>query len=338
MKIKYLLIVLTLFSLSACKQKNNANNQIGPPITASNGENITAANTLQNQIKAVGHYANEPLYYLYVDHQQCFFQVLINDIPVFRYFEDGNVIAPIVLNNYIRHSGKQTVTCKLYPQTQRIYGEGFKTLTPYTKFDIKLYERNHADTVSDFENHKLLLVRNTATKADKKTFIGAGEDYYEYTFTFDAKVPFELKSWENGQDLSKLDAKVLLNKTENAYQYYYDIIKNKQIETYYKLTFANAIAQIKSEYWGIDDIKASIKEDEAFLKDKTFKLEPLENYKLQLYGNGKVVCLEQTSKDVRLQKRQSIWGKGKNDNGGIEASFIRLYLYMPKGKDTFEIL
>lgn len=337
MKIRYI-ILLTLFSLGACKQKNNSMDNTSPPITDSNKEKITAENTLQNQIKTIKRYADEPLYYIYVNHEQCFFQVLVNDIPVFRYFIDGGIMSPIILNNYITHSGKQTITYRLYPQTKRTYGEGFNVLTPYTKFDVKLYVRNNADTVNSFDNQKLILTHNLATKADKKTFIGEGKDYYEYSFNFEAKVPFELKGWEDSEDLSKIDSKTLLAKTVAAYQYYYNVIKNKETEAYYRLTFANTIAQIKSEYWGIDDINEGEKEDQAFLKDTTFKLEPLENYKLQLYGNGKVVCLEQTSADLRLQKRQSIWGKSKNEKGGTEATFIKLFLHIPKGKDTFEIL
>jgi hypothetical protein len=337
MKIKYI-IFLTLFGLGACKQKKNSMNNIIPPITDSNKEKITAENSLQNQIKEVKRFADEPLYYIYVNHEQCFFQILINDIPVFRYFEDGGIMSPIVLNNYISHSGKQTITYRLYPQTKRTYGEGFKILTPYTKFDVKLYVRNNADTVSGFDKQKLLLTNHAATKADGKSFIGDGKDYYEYSFTFEAKVPFVLNGWEDSQDLGKTNSEALLAKTVAAYQYYYNIIKNKEIENYYRLTFANTIAQIKSEYWSVDDIKEGQKEDQAFLKDTTFKLEPLENYKLQLYGNGKVVCLEQTDKDLRLQKRQSIWGKSKNEKGGTEATFIKLYLHIPKGKDTFEIL
>ncbi|WP_316804293.1 hypothetical protein [Pedobacter nototheniae] len=333
---RILLFCFFSFVLLSCNTKESIVGK--PPITDSNKEKITAENSSQNQIKAIKRYADEPLYYIYVNHEQCFFQVLINDIPVFHYFEDGGIMTPIILNNYINHSGKQIITYRLYPQTKRTYGEGFNILTPYTKFDVKLYVRNNADTANSFDKQKLLLTHHAATKADGKSFIGDGKDYYEYSFAFEAKVPFELKGWEESKDLSKIEPKVLLAKTEAAYQYYYNIIKNKQIETYYRLTFANTIAQIKSEYWDVDDIKEGENEDQAFLKDATFKLEPLENYKLQLYANGKVACLEQTSNDLRLKKESSIWGKSKNEKGGTEATFIKLYLYIPKGKDTFEIL
>ncbi|WP_147243824.1 hypothetical protein [Pedobacter miscanthi] len=309
-----------------------------PPITDSNKEKITAENALQNQIKAIKRYADEPLYYIYVNHEQCFFQVLVNDIPVFNYFEDGGIMSPIILNNYISHSGKQTITYKLYPQTKRTYGEGFNTLTPYTKFDVKLYVRNNADTVNGFDNQKLLLTNHAATKTDGKSFIGDGKDYYEYTLAFEAKVPYKLKGLEDSEDLAKIAPAELLKKTELAYKYIWDIINNKKSSEYFRLKHEANTNQIISEYVNSEFVKESFLEDEFLFKDASFKLEPLKDYKPILYANGKVVCLEQTSEDLRLKRESSIWGKSKNEKGGTEATFIKLYLHIPKGKDTFEIL
>ncbi|WP_293307055.1 hypothetical protein [Pedobacter sp. UBA5917] len=309
-----------------------------PLITDSNNEKITAENTLQNQIKAIKRSADEPLYYIYVNHEQCFFQVLVNDIPVYRYFIDGGMMSPIILNNYITHSGKQTITYRLYPQTKRTYGEGFNILTPYTKFDVKLYVRNNADTVNSFENQKLLLTHHAATKTDGKSFIGEGKDYYEYSIPFEAKVPYNLKVLDDSKDLTKIDHKELLKKVETAYQYFWDILNKKKQDEYFRLGFASNISQINSEYLDKDQIQNAINDELLVFNNPSFKLEPLANYTMKLYGHGKIVCLEQTSEDLRLKKRWAIWGKYKTSEGETRVNFTRLYLYIPKGKDTFEIL
>lgn len=58
---------------------------------------------------------------------------------------------------------------------------------------------------------------------------------------------------------------------------------------------------------------------------------------MKIYGDGKLVCLEHTSTDTRLQGRSSIWGKYNADEGGVRVRFVRILLYIPKGKDSFEI-
>ncbi|WP_316804295.1 hypothetical protein [Pedobacter nototheniae] len=324
------------FVFLSCNTKDSTVGK--PPITDSNNEKISAQNFFQEQLKFIKRSANEPLYYIYVNHEQCFFEVLVNDIPRFQYFEDGSMMTPITLNNYIYHSGKQTITYRLCPQTKRTYGEGFNILTPYTKFDVKLYVHNNADTTNSFDKQKLLLSHHAATKADGKSFIGDGKDYYEYTLSFDAVVPYRLDGWENSKDLSKMDQKELLTKTEKAYQYYWNLIKDKKSDDYFRLIFKGNAAEITATYISQEALKESESEDKFIFNEATFKLEPLNNYKMHLYGNGKIVCLEQTSEDLRLKNKTPIWGKYKTAEGETRVRFNKIYLHIPKGKDTFEIL
>ncbi|WP_443943841.1 hypothetical protein ACJVDH_13025 [Pedobacter sp. AW1-32] len=335
MKSKSILLI-ALLALAACNTKNKDMNTV--PITDSNTETITAANTLAQQVKAIKHYADEPLYYIFVNHNQCFFQILVNDVPVFQYFQDGQIMTPIILNNYINHSGKQTITYKLYPQTKFETGEGLTELTNYTKMKIDLYVRNNADVNDSFEGQKEILTHQSATKEDGKTFIGDGKDYYEFSFDFEAKVPYELPDWNESQDLSKMDQDVLLKKTEAAYQYFWNIINTKKQDEYFRLGFASNKAQVISEYFDEKMIEDGLRDELKDFTEPSFKLQPLENYKMKLYGNGKIVCLEQNSEDLRLKNRWAIWGKYKTAEGETRVSFSRLYLHMPKGKDTFEII
>lgn len=146
---KRILFCCCLFCmLWSCNSKNKSVEK--PPITDSNKEKITAQNYLEEQVKYIKSSSNEPLYYIYVNHEQCFFEILVNDVPRFQYFEEGSIMTPINLNNYINRSGKQTITYRLYPQTTK----GLNHLTEYTSIKIGLYERNNADTVNGFEHQK----------------------------------------------------------------------------------------------------------------------------------------------------------------------------------------
>jgi len=67
-------------------------------------------------------------------------------------------------------------------------------------------------------------------------------------------------------------------------------------------------------------------------------MQPLEGYKLKLYGGGKLVCLEQTSLDPRLRGELALWAKYKDEDGNVIGSYKKLYLHIPKGKSNFEII
>lgn len=308
-----------------------------PPITSSTGEKISAANAVQSQLKFVKRFPKEPLYYIYVDHEQCFFEILVNDIPAFQYFQDGGIMSPINLNNYIAKSGKQKITYRLYPQTEREQGEGFKELTPYTRFKLTLFSRDHLDTVGGFDHQVQLLDHANLKKEDGKTFVAAGLPFYEYTLTFDAMVPYEIPALANAQDLSKLPKDELEKKTLVAYNYFRDLIENKNKDTYSALVFNSDVRQIISQYQDENNIRENGDEDMFYFDNPTFKVEPIKDYTLKLYGDGKLVCLEHSSLDLRLRGGSAIWGKYKGDKGGTFARFLSLYLYIPKGKDSFEI-
>ena len=61
----------------------------------------------------------------------------------------------------------------------------------------------------------------------KGNFIATGQPYYEYTFEFEAEVPYELEGWTKGQDLTKLDQKLLEKKALEFHNTYQKIYENQ---------------------------------------------------------------------------------------------------------------
>lgn len=341
---KNLLILIVFLSLvqTGCGQQtpasNKASSAVKAPITESNQEKITAKNYIQKEIKTVNVDSQGFEYYFSITPKECFYEILVNDIPVYRHFEDGGVADPVCLNPYINHSGKQSFTYRLYPQTTGTNEDGLKKLTAQTRLKIKLYGRKESDRINAYKNKKLLFDHTSATTADGQTFIAAGKDFYEYTITFDAEVPYKLVGTDDSQDLSKLDQKSLLTKTETAYQYYWKLIKDKNMDDYFRLGFKSDVSEILSSYVSKEDLEAVEDADKFHFLIPEFKLEPMKGYRMRLYGNGKIVCLEQTSEDPKLKNRSPVWGEGQLSSGEISSKFYKLYLHMPKGKDTFEIL
>ncbi len=331
---KNLFFIILIPVILSCQDKQSRN----PPITDSSPVNITEQNLFLSYEKYVKHFPKEPIYYMYVDHEQCFFDILVNDIPAYNYFKDGGIMSSVILNNYISRSGKQKITYRLYPQTERERGEGFNELTPYTRFNLTLYSRDNADSATSFDKQVELLEHSNLKKSDGKTFIAAGKNYYEYTIEFDATVPYRnIPNLENAQDLRKIDKKVLEKKTVDAYKYLRDIIIDKKKDEYFSLVFNSDLRYVQSNYYSKAELKETAAEDMSYFNTPSFKLEPIENYVMKIYGDGKLVCLEHTSNDLRLKGKSSLWGKYNAEEGGVRVKFLRILLYMPKDKDTFEI-
>jgi len=332
---RVLVFLVFIFGLIGCSQ----NPQFKADIIAEKSNNITAKNIAEKIFEKVKHYPQETYYYLFVNHQACYFEIMVNDVPAFKYFKEGQIITPISINEFINKSGKQTITYKLYPLTKRASGDGFNTLLDWTSIKIELFQRNKADTTGNaFASEKKVLEHSSLTKPDGKAFIAEGKDYYEYTFTFDAQVPYKNKGWENSEDLSKLDQKKLLAKTENAYKQVWNILEKKEADSYFNLIFNSYLETCQAEYTDKEKIEKIIKSNLLPFENKTYKLEPLEGYKMVLYGNGRIVSLDLVSMDPRLRNKWAIWGKYTDEDDDISSRNIRFYLHIPKGKTNFEVI
>ncbi|MNK06021.1 hypothetical protein D3C87_239110 [compost metagenome] len=330
-----ILVFLLIFSVSSCSDSNKQNKSEIDETTPK----LTSTDYVETLLKSAKHSPQEPFYYLFVSHEACYFQILVNDLPVYNYFNLGQVVTPIDIYSAINRSGKQTITYKLYPQTESQQGEGAKTLLDWTNIKIEVFQRNKADTGKNtFANEKPVVKHSSLTEADGKTFIGKDKDYYECSFTFDANVPYENKGWESSTDLSKLDQKELLTKTENAYKQVWQMKDNKKVDDFFALVFNKEKENAQCEYSIKNDLQESLKNYMEPLSAKGYKMQPLENYKLVLYGGGRLVRLEQTSLDKRLRGESALWSKYKDEDGNVIASFISLYLHIPKGKTNFEVI
>lgn len=337
--IQRIICLLLLAAVGGCAERADGFTD-RQPISRGNQASIDAHHVLEEMQNAVKHYANEPLYYVYIDHEQCVFQLLVNDIPVLSYLEDGSITTPIILNSYISKSGKQKLTYRLYPQNTRSNGVGSTSLTPYTKMKLSLFSRNKADTLSSFENQLAILEHKSLTKDDGETFIAAEQDYYEYTLTFEAEVPYTLTDLNHSKDLRKLDKELLAEKAVDAYAYLKHLIDDQEADEYYALRFKSMVNPLISEYDDEQTIADDFRTYTRYLdKSVGITLEPIKGtpYLLKFYAEGKLISLEHDSMDPRLRFSSLLWGKYKTPEGGTRAAFATIYLHIPEGKDAFEI-
>ena len=326
------LLVMFLIGLGSC------NEVVKNEINQSNMEEINASNVSEKIFKSIKYYPEEPYYFLEIKNiLGCTFEILVNDIPTFKFFQEEQVSAEVDVQLMILKSGPQKITYKLYPIGKRENGDVIDKLPDWTEVNLNILKINKKK-VDPYMSKEILLEHHGLKKPDGKTFIAAGENYYEHSFTFDAQVPYENKGWSNSKDLRKMDQKELLQKTEAAYKQVWNLINDKKADDYFKLIYHSQVEIGQSGYTEQEEINNVIKDKSLPFKESSYKIEPMDNYKMVLYGDGKLVCLEQNNSDPRLRKEYVLWGKYKDEDGNTIAMFTSLYLHIPEGKTGFEVI
>jgi len=190
-------------SLMACSQKKETMINQNPTITAGN---IVAE--LNKQVK---HYDKEPAYLISYERIMCYMEILVNDVPVYKEFDEPLSSGAFEISQAVYKSGIQKITYRLYPLGYyKKQNETFPNLTDNTSLLIKIEKYDNTNTKD--EGIEIVTQKTPVTiKRDEygngtDIFVGTGKTYYEGSFTFEAQVPHELHPpFENAKDLRKED-------------------------------------------------------------------------------------------------------------------------------------
>ena len=317
-----------IVSLNSCSQNKEQIKDTNMDITASN-----IVNKINEQVK---HYPKEPIYYLYAANSLCVYEILVNDYPIHQNYEYEQLATPIYINEAILKSGRQKITYRLYPAPKEFNGKNGDTFSPNTTFDVEVCKQD----LQRKGSHEVIKEEKLPTKEiqvgdkesqTKKEFIAKGQKYYEYSFYFDAEVPYENEGWSNGEDLRKIDPDLLKKWVVKFYNLRKNTVDNKDKDALARQMFLGFKEQFVAEYQEKSYIKDAWDEFITTYDNPTYEFQPFENYKMDFFGDGRLVCLRQISTDVRLREQSALWGKYKDEDGTM-ADFHRLYLYIPKGE------
>ncbi|MEA9413738.1 hypothetical protein [Flavobacterium sp. PL02] len=291
---------------------------------------INANNFEQKLVESVKRYVKEPMYYMRINKSNCVVEVLVNDYPVHRDYELSNYATPLEINHVILKSGEQTFTYRLYPVGNLIkeeYGEGgtVTTLTDNTAISISIIKMDNGSekTLEDEE----VVMKHTSLTDAKGRFIASGKPYYEFTFTFNAQVPYVNEGWSKGQDLTKLDQKLLEQKAVEFYKEYGKIYETKDADLQAKLNFGKEKRTAIALYRKLSDIDELWKEYLSDLNESNIKVLPVENYKIVFFGDKRIIFL--LSNSLKLGSR----GYSALTIDSDESTLMPgIYLYLPEGK------
>lgn len=327
-----ILILAALLIFPSCKENNNTKTQ--------KMSNLTSENYVETMINVIKHYNYEPMYYLTYVQNVCFSEILVNDIPVNKNFQEIGDGGTLSINRYIFKSGIQKVTFRLYPAGKNKDFD-FPTLVDDTDMKIEITESDNnkrkidGKTVANYVTP--LTVKKYTTGYEATKFEGSGRTYYEASFTFNAIVPYEFNSLDKGQDLRKLNPEALEKKVVAFYKNQWNLINQKKVDNYFSYLELKEKESSISMYYNRVELEEILKSYLEAFTIPNYKLQPLENYKLKFYGDGKIACLEIVSLDNKLKGESALWAKF-DEGDGMMADFLKYYLYIPEGKTELEIL
>ena len=331
MKTKILSLMLACLIVSCADKKKES-------IIMQNSH-ITADNFVAEIIKIKKQYKEEKVYKFKYSNSDCYFEVFINDLPVFKDFK-YTAGSAFEINPCVFKSGKQKVLYKMYPANESEFGD-YKTLIDESYLELKLasydFKKQEARDVI-YSEYKSPMDTVVTDGFSEQKCVARGKDYYEGSFEIDVNVPYvHNKPFEKGIDLRKLDKKELEAKVLKYYEKLKAIYANKELDNIAKLNFDKASNEFLSLYEKDEEIEKSWNIIVKDVKNSSLEMQPIENYKLQFYDDGKLVALISNSKVKYLRQDSALWAKYKDEDGDMSALKIKMYLYILEGETEFKV-
>ncbi|MGU3376547.1 hypothetical protein [Chryseobacterium sp. M5A1_1a] len=299
--------LLLLSSLFACQQKETV---------AATMENQAKEQKMLDIYRQVKTYDYNPLYEVEFSQDACGYEILINDVPLHRYFLLGSTNKQrIQINDHILRSGQQEITVRLFPP--QLSDESWSpTFVDASKFKIKVLLRKSDGSLEDY---KQVFEFSTSNKRGTENFLASGQKVFEFKGNFVAEVPYQLEGWHNSKDLSKENKDELLKEAVAAYNSFRNILIKKDVSTYASLMYDKEVELAKAYYWHTPvDSKQRWDEMSGTVREKR-EILPLKDFKMVLYGNGKVLALQPKS---ILYKDYLSAIHAQTDNDDIQVSFL----------------
>lgn len=283
---KLIISALVIISgFGSCQQKDPAASTVKSP-------DGNADQKMLDIFKQVKTYADNPWYEIEFSQDACGYEILVNDVPVQRYFLAGSVNEQrIQINDHILRTGKQEITIRLFPPVLSD-GSVSQTLVDASTFKIKVIRRKAGGSLEDY---KQVFEFKTSHKTGTENFLASGQKAFEFKGTFNAEVPYQLEGWTHSKDLSKENQDDLLKEAVKAYNNFRDVLIRKDLNTYASMMYDKEVELARAFYWNSSaDSKERWKEMSGTVLEKRDIL-PLKNFKMVLYASGKVLALQPTS-------------------------------------------
>ncbi|WP_407268435.1 hypothetical protein [Tenacibaculum maritimum] len=219
-------------------------------------------------------------YYLQINHQNCHYEIRVNDEEAYQYRDRYPVMSiRVPINSEIQKSGEQSLSIRVFP----IKGA---FLSKMADLSIGLF---YYTDMSDEENSYGELVHLLDWELPK--IENEETPMVRLDTVFKATVPYEIKNLDHAVDLSKMDKDQLLAEVVAEYKAIFKLME-RDYHQYYIERDKPSFDRSDMWFYTTEEGSRKVSENNAtFFKEDLEEIQPIENYKLNLYAYGKAVSL-----------------------------------------------
>ncbi len=298
------LILLFCLMLIACDEQPKKNNQM--------------SNKIQQEIP-------EPhIMYGLAFNAYLPFEVYLDDFPIKKWYRNS-LNTFIDINPYLLEKGKHTIKIVLLPI------KGRQLISPkdmeLNKLKLARFEKQYEPGLGRAKNYKDIATYTFPTLTESVPRL-------ELEWKIDiSDISFELEGWKNSENLKSLDPEQLKEEVVAYYERLREDLNKGNVDSYMALLEDFYHETDVAEYLSMSESELQKKEIRVELLQETKgKMQDLENYRLAIYGNGKLVTLERID-----EKNKGEPVLRATEENGTE-TFYYVYLHKPNGKEGLKII
>lgn len=322
---KLLLSLIIITSFAACSQSKNEIMQ---------NTNINANNIVEEITKQIKHYPSEKQYTFNYNNHMCYFEILVNDIPSFKEYEEAQTGSAFLINDAIFKSGKQKITYKIYPANSEVLPDNTDLKLTLSSYDQK---NKNADDITYMEYSVPKNEKKVTENYSKYTFSGAGKTFYEGSFDINVEVPYTNHfPFEKAKDLRKMDKKELETKLVKEYNKIRSIYQSKDKDKVARLLFDKLKNQMITEYASPEKVKSAWDEAGEILFKSDIEILPIEKYQMRFFADGRLVALYTDGSDPKTKGDNALICNMKSGYGKGLLELKHLF-YIPQDETEFKV-
>lgn len=316
-----LFILLSLHALAGCAQNKDQQAKHNTTMAQTNTANPVAD---FNRLKK---YDQEPVYQMEVSSEHFGYQVLVNDVTVYTHSGRYGGSITLFITPAIMQSGSQSLTVRLTPrpgQARLADSKDFKidiTKTAWQKgggmtppVPVASY------TLPELSDGKQLQFKNN-------------DQAFSHTLNFDATVPYKLEGWSNSQPLRN-DTR-LKEELVAAYSSMINAYTRKDGAAFMSTFDIADMMLYQASYLSPDEAKQKRAQWIDFVNKGEMPIAPLENYEMEMAGNGRLVHFRRTDGDNKGEGVIRIPYRKMNRD---RVMIYDVYFHKPAGSDKLQAI
>ncbi|MHC5310656.1 hypothetical protein ACYSNM_11430 [Myroides sp. LJL116] len=240
-----------------------------------------ANSSIERKIQDLQNYDHEPIYQVHVESPYAF-SILINGIPI----ANKNAAYPsdyiVQINNCIPNSGKQSIEIFIYPR-YTVDNKQNNFMEKDVPFILSIEKTNW--------QNGLLTEPEVVFQYELPTKDYSQVKQISYSGDFKAKVPYLLTDWRIGNTVDVRDSVAIKAELLQRYKNLKYSFENQQGSKYINDLSLGLYNLYQSSYLSQEQALKHLKHKEAFINSKTRELLNLEDYRLEISTNGKLLSL-----------------------------------------------